>query len=326
MESSVSIIRNIEALASRAESIRYHLVVDRSPSMLRLSLSRRSSWHGMPLNRLTLHSVAQLPASVIDLHRRLSSSATGPGPIYLWKPIFHRVLPEDISKVIILDTDVFLFTDIQRLWNHFRNFGSGEMLGIAQEQCPSYQEVRALGGVGYNGGVQLLDLFAMRSSADYNAAIETYAAARWGKRASAGAPPMKDGGIGWLGDQTLYSWMSVNSTGHRRFFHDLPCGWNRQIGTHMSSWPRFWRTHACHMPCRLLHGNFVEHKGFMEELKADPTGASCTDVVDRHRLTDPKFKDGTADARMLDVVRRTCCPANVTRLVGSNKAQRPHPP
>eukprot|EP00967_Tisochrysis_lutea_P069414 scaffold91227_cov27-Tisochrysis_lutea.AAC.2 len=50
-----------------------------------------------------------------------------------------------------------------------------------------------------------------------------------GKRASAGAPPMKDGGIGWLGDQTLYSWMSVNSTGHRRFFHDLPCGWNRQV-------------------------------------------------------------------------------------------------
>jgi hypothetical protein len=26
---------------------------------------------------------------------------------------------------------------------------------------------------------------------------------------------MKKGGIGWLGDQTLYSWMSVNSTGAR---------------------------------------------------------------------------------------------------------------
>ena len=25
-----------------------------------------------------------------------------------------------------------------------------------------------------------------------------------------GGRPMKPGGIGWLGDQTLYSWMSVN--------------------------------------------------------------------------------------------------------------------
>ena len=72
--------------------------------------------------------------------------------------------------------------------------------------------MRALGGVGYNGGVQLLRLDAMRSSAAYAAAIERYAAGGFGRP---GAPPMKEGGIGWLGDQTLYSWMSVNSTGPR---------------------------------------------------------------------------------------------------------------
>ena len=68
--------------------------------------------------------------------------------------------------------------------------------------------MRALGGVGYNGGVQLLRLDAMRSSAAYAAAIERYAAGGFGRP---GAPPMKGGGIGWLGDQTLYSWMSVSS-------------------------------------------------------------------------------------------------------------------
>lgn len=42
--------------------------------------------------------------------------------------------------------------------------------------------------------------------------------------------PMKAGGIGWLGDQTLYSWMSVNGTGAGRdasgggVFHHMPCG------------------------------------------------------------------------------------------------------
>jgi hypothetical protein len=173
--------------------------------------------------------------------------------------------------------------------------------------------VRALGGVGYNGGVQLLDLSAMRSSAPYAAALDAYAAARWSKPASRGAPPMKDNGIGWLGDQTLYSWMSVNSTGYRSFFHELPCGWNRQIGTHMAGWPHFWREHACRSPCRLLHGNYVAHKPFMEALKADPTGASCGAVVASFRRANPVFRDGTADARMLDMVGRSCCPSNGTR-------------
>ena len=44
-----------------------------------------------------------------------------------------------------------------------------------------------------------------------------------------------------LGDQTLYSWMTANGTGARNVFHILPCGWNRQIGTHMAGWPGFWQ-------------------------------------------------------------------------------------
>ena len=105
--------------------------------------------------------------------------------------------------------------------------------------------------------------------------------------------PMKEGGIGWLGDQTLYSWMSVNSTGARSLFYELPCGWNRQIGTHMSSWPGFWRRNICGLPCHLLHGNFVHHKRFMEELKRDPTGRSCRRAVLGHRRKDPQFRNGS---------------------------------
>ena len=71
--------------------------------------------------------------------------------------------------------------------------------------------MRALGGLGFNGGVQLLALDVMRASAHYATLMERYAAGKWGD-----SLPMKPGGIGWLGDQTLYSWMSVNGTGARR--------------------------------------------------------------------------------------------------------------
>jgi len=167
-----------------------------------------------------------------------------------------------------------------------------------QEQCPSYQEVRALGGRGFNGGVQLLALDKMRASRHYEQLIWRHARREL---------PMKPGGIGWLGDQTLYSWMSVNGSGAQHIFHVLPCGWNRQIGTHMAGWKGFWAAHACDAPCHLLHGNFVEHKRFMESLKRDSSGGTCRKVVADHRARDRLFRSGTPDARMLDMVQRKCC-------------------
>ena len=134
--------------------------------------------------------------------------------------------------------------------------------------------MRALGGFGVNGGVQLLALAKMRASRHYATLIEGYATRPM-------RHPMKPGGIGWLGDQTLYSWMSVNGSGAQHIFHVLPCGWNRQIGTHMAGWKGFWKAHRCAEPCALLHGNFANHKKFMEALKEDPTGASCRAVVRR---------------------------------------------
>ena len=103
--------------------------------------------------------------------------------------------------------------------------------------------------------------------------------------------------------------MSVNGTGGRAVFHLLPCGWNRQIGTHMAGWRGFWAAHACASPCHLLHGNYVGHKRLMESLKQDPTGAQCAATVRRYRRADHAFRPGTADARMLDVIEHTCCRA-----------------
>ena len=44
-------------------------------------------------------------------------------------------------------------------------------------------------------------------------------------------------------------------------------------------------------------------------LKRDPTGRSCRAVVRRHRRHDHLFRNGTPDARMLDMVAARCCSA-----------------
>ena len=297
---STSIIRNIEAQSARRGSVRYHLLVDRSPSHLRAQMHLREAWRGVPKRRVFMHTVADISADAKALYRALSRTATGPGPIYLYKPLLHLVLPTWLSHVIVLDTDLFLFSDIAGLWEEFAHFEPTQLLGLAAEQCPSYQEVRALGGMGLNGGVQLLALSRMRTSRAYAKLISAYTVKPM-------RHPMKPGGIGWLGDQTLYSWMSVNGTGARDLFHLIPCGWNRQIGTHMAGWPHFWERHRCATPCHLLHGNYVGHKKLMESLKADPTGQSCVATVRRYRQTERAFRPGTADARMLNVIERTCC-------------------
>lgn len=292
---STSIIRNIEAQAAPTTSVRYHLLVDRPRASLRAQMHQRGAWRAVPKRKIHLHSVRRIPNEARALYRQLSRTATGPGPIYLYKPLLHLVLPQWLTRVIVLDTDLFLFSDIAGLWARFDHFVEGELLGVASEQCPSYQEVRALGGVGVNGGVQLLALEGMRRSEHYAKLLLAYAQRRM---------PMKPGGIGWLGDQTLYSWMTVNGTGARPIFHLLPCGWNRQIGTHMANWAGFWDRHRCSSRCYLLHGNYVGHKKFMESLKQDPTGRSCGATVNRYRGIFPR---GSADARMLDVVARECC-------------------
>ena len=297
MDSAVSIIRNVEAHASGG--VLYHLVVDKPTDDLRRQMQARAAWRGLPLKRVRLHDVRQMAPADAALYSKLKSTATGPGPLYLYKPLLHLVLPKRISKIIVLDTDLFLFSDIRGLWNEFEHFGPREYIGVAVEQAPTYQEARALGGLNFNGGVQLLALQKMRASAEYAALMKRYAERRW--------THMKPGGIGWLGDQTLYSWMSVNGSGAQHIFHVLPCGWNRQIGTHMAGWKGFWAAHACDAPCHLLHGNFVEHKRFMESLKRDSSGGTCRKVVADHRARDRLFRSGTPDARMLDMVQRKCC-------------------
>ncbi|CAI2731848.1 unnamed protein product [Schistosoma spindalis] len=82
------------------------------------------------------------------------------------------ILPSTISKVIVLDIDILLNTDIIELWNHFEYFKETQSIGIGLEQNPYFQEVMTRlesnwKGYGYNSGVLLLDLSKLRST-DWN--------------------------------------------------------------------------------------------------------------------------------------------------------------
>ena len=148
MDASVSIIRNIEAVSGTSASasasamrVQYHLLVDRKVAQLRAQLRSRNAWHGLPIDRVSLRSVVDIPRDAKQLHHRLAETATGPGGIYLYKPLLHLVFPREVERLIVLDTDIFLFDDLSRLHDHFRRFRQPQMIGLATEQCPSYKEV-----------------------------------------------------------------------------------------------------------------------------------------------------------------------------------------
>ena len=99
---------------------------------------------------------------------------------------------------------------------------------------------------GFNSGVMLLDLEAMRSSALYNQLLQPGSVARLADQYRF---------RGHLGDQDFFTMIGME---HPGLFHPLSCGWNRQL----CSW---WREHGyaevfllysrCDRPVHIYHGN-----------------------------------------------------------------------
>ena len=137
--------------AGGAEAVRFHVLLH---AKFQLEVP------GMTRTPLTLPPVAQCLFSGL---RRL---AHGPGPAYLYKPLLHFLLPS-VRQLILLDTDTVVLRPIAELWRHFSHFG-GAVLGVANEQTNMYQRASGWTEIGKNGGVQLLNLHAMRTSTEYN--------------------------------------------------------------------------------------------------------------------------------------------------------------
>ena len=106
---------------------------------------------------------------------------------------------------------------------------------MANEQSNLYSR----NSIGKNGGVQLLHMERMRASRPYLAALDLYASGRSGKY------------IGYLGDQTLYSYMAVS---HADLVYRIGCEWNRQLSMQFGF--RNASVHTCRRQCMILHANF----------------------------------------------------------------------
>jgi len=220
-----------------------------------------------------------VPDSVGEKVRNLSAVFNFTGHIWLYviKLFLHRVLPPSVGRIIILDTDVIQLDDIDYLWDVFDHFGSSTMFGLAAEQQPTYWgcymksrsswhpkdpqignfQLEKYGFPGFNGGVQIHDLDAIRRNDAYNKLLD------WPRRLLAMVPTRqcKDGGIQDLGDQDLFS---VIADVHPEWFKILPCAWNWQACRYWSVRKRLPREAQEQFKCpsgpRLFHGN-CDHIG-----------------------------------------------------------------
>ena len=214
----------------------------------------------LPGFRIVLLNLPQRAKCLYDGMKRLSH---GPGPQYLYKPLLHYVMPANVRRLILLDTDIVMVRDIVDLHAEFSRFGT-KLLGVGNEQSRLYGS----NGEGKNGGVQLFDLAKMRASTRYAALLDHHATGRDGRR------------IGYLGDQTLYSYIF---TKHPDMFYTLPCEWNRQISMHFGFHNA--TVHACPRRCGILHANFAPFKCIAWAMQRDPSCSSWKKLADS--LTEP---------------------------------------
>ena len=146
----------------------------------------------------------------------------------LMKLTIASLLPRWVQKVIVLDTDLMLAADIAILWHFFRVISkSGKMLGLVENQSDwylgnlwkSHHPWPALGR-GFNTGVVLLDLKAMRER-DWN-----------GKWRQVASENLKTHHVTALADQDIINAVIKDS---QDLHHILPCSWNVQLSEHSLS-------------------------------------------------------------------------------------------
>ncbi|XP_029551747.1 xyloside xylosyltransferase 1 [Salmo trutta] len=195
-------------------------------------------------------------------HFSAGSGAYYSDAIFFLSVAMHHIMPTDLQRIVQLDLDLKYRSNIRELFLEFDRFPPGAVIGIAREMQPVYRhtfwqyrkenpqsrvgEPPPDGLPGFNSGVMLLDLGAMRTSALYNQLLEPRNVAQLADQYHF---------RGHLGDQDFFSMIGME---HPGLFHQLACGWNRQLCT-------WWREHGygdvfqlyyrCEGPVYIYHGN-----------------------------------------------------------------------
>ncbi|KAL4630738.1 xyloside xylosyltransferase 1 [Arapaima gigas] len=214
------------------------------------------------------HDVAVLTEKLFPIveamqkHFSAGSGAYYSDAIFFLSVAMHRIMPSDLKRILQLDLDLQFRSNIRDLFEEFYHFQTGAVIGIAREMQPVYRHTfwqyrrenpkskvgdpPPDGKPGFNSGVMLLDLEAMRSSVLYNHLLEPKRVAELAEQYHF---------RGHLGDQDFFTMIGME---HPDLFHPLSCGWNRQLCT-------WWRDHGysdvfesyyhCEGPVHIYHGN-----------------------------------------------------------------------
>ncbi|KAM7282475.1 hypothetical protein ISCGN_002625 [Ixodes scapularis] len=173
--------------------------------------------------------------------------------------VFHRVFP--LQRIIFIDLDLRFEEDIGKLHDFFHCFDAQNLIGIGFDLQPQYRldfakyrekhpdsdvGIARPGKQGFNTGVMLMDLDAMRHSKLYNSLL-TYKDLK----------PLCDKYYfkGSLGHQDFFTLVGME---HPELFLVLDCVWNRQLDTgwsHSVKKTVFDEYHKCPGKVRIYHAN-----------------------------------------------------------------------
>ncbi|XP_037277515.2 xyloside xylosyltransferase 1-like [Rhipicephalus microplus] len=252
-------------LAKTNSSVRFHVLAD-PQSYLRLSRTLRSIQDESERKfQFFLYNITAVEASnqeVIELMRLLfftKDVGRYNDDMFFITEIFHRVF--DVSRILFIDLDLEFEEDVAKLYAHFDCFANGTLIGIGHDLQPQYRVdfqsyidahpgtdvgMPRPGKQGFNTGVMLMDLDAMRASKLYNELL-TYEK----------LAPMcaKYSFKGSLGHQDFFTLVGME---YPELFLVLDCTWNRQLDTgwsHTVNKATFDAYHRCPGKVRVYHAN-----------------------------------------------------------------------
>ncbi|XP_007252638.3 xyloside xylosyltransferase 1 [Astyanax mexicanus] len=245
-----------------------HFVSDEASKELGVRMLPELLMEASFLYEVVFHDVGDLTGKLFPIveamqrHFSAGSGAYYSDAIFFLSVAMHRIMPAEMKRIVQLDLDLKYRSNIRDLFQEFRLFSPEAVIGIVREMQPVYRHTfwqyrkenpksrvgdpPPQGLPGFNSGVMLLDLEAMQRSALYNQLLEPERVARLAEQYHF---------RGHLGDQDFFTMIGME---HPELFHQLPCGWNRQLCT-------WWRDHGygdifqlyyhCEGPVHVYHGN-----------------------------------------------------------------------
>ncbi|CAC5385785.1 LARGE [Mytilus coruscus] len=215
--SVVTLIKSV--LFYRKNPLYFHFISDH---IAQLILSRLFDTWNVPEVNVSFYSTDKVQEDVVWISNKHYSGVFG-----LMKLTLPKTLPKNLSKVIVLDTDVTFATDIAELWKIFSILKGKKTIGLVENQSDWYlgklwknhRPWRALGR-GFNTGVILLDLQKLRDMGWMEL---------WTKVAQEELQTML---YTSLADQDIFNTVLKL---HPYLLYQLPCQWNVQLSDNTRS-------------------------------------------------------------------------------------------